>query len=176
MRMRITMKDTGDRVNDMRVASDLSRYLWTHAPVEIDLDNPLEGINRNKEGRTYFEFFTRNPDEVRRALREHGGADVELTETNEPLGEACQNCGNIAGPLALTVCPNCGFRDISPCPVCAQEIPRQQYAALGGNRFRCPHCRHKVHFRFNSPMFLADGDFNQPLIVVDEVAAHHEVR
>jgi DNA-directed RNA polymerase subunit RPC12/RpoP len=175
--MRITINGSGDRANDLRIAADLRRDLWAHSPVEVDPDNPLHGTHRDADGRAYIEFSTRYPDEVRRILREHGYENrVRLVEMHEPVGPACQNCGNIAGPVLPTVCPNCGFRDVSPCPACGNEVPRQHYTPLGGDLFRCPNCRSRVRFRFNSPMFLADGDYNQPLIVIDEAAAHHEVR
>jgi hypothetical protein len=35
--------------------------------------------------------------------------------------------------------------------------------------------RAKCVLRFNSPMFLPDGSYNQPLVVVEEVIAVHEV-
>lgn len=176
MRMRLTVKDSGDRTRDLQTAADLRRDLWAHSPVEIDPDNPLHGTHRDEGGRAFFEFSTQDPEEVRRVLQECGYADrVELAEARGPLGEACQSCGNIPGPVLPTVCPNCGFRDVSPCPVCAREIPRQKYAPLGGDLFRCPNCRSQVRFRFNSPMFLPDGSYNPPLVVVEEAAARHEV-
>jgi hypothetical protein len=177
MRMRITVNTTGNRAADLRTATELQRELWAHAPVEIDPGQPLHGIHRDLGGHPYFEFSTANPVEVHRVVQDQGyGERVEASEAQEAIGEACQDCGNIAGPILPTVCPNCQFRDISPCPVCHQEIPRQNYTSLGGDLFRCPNCRNRVRFRFNDPMFLPDGSYNQPLIVIDEVATPHEVR
>ncbi len=148
MRIRITVRPTGERTNDLRIAANVRRDLWAHSPVEIDPDNPLQGTHRDERGWAYFEFSTGSPEEVVRVLREHGHADsVEVQEAREPVGQACQNCGNVAGPVLPTVCPNCGFRDVSPCPVCHNE----------------------VRFRFNEAMFLAEGDYNPPLVVVDQV-------
>src|SRR5437870_1511101 len=131
MRMRIIVRPTGSRAADLRVAADLRRNLWTHSPVEIDPDHPLHGTHRDEDGRAYFEFSNRTPDEVARVLREQGyDGRVEMREVQEPLGPVCQNCGNIAGPVLPTVCPNCEFRDISPCPVCHQEVPRQLYTRI----------------------------------------------
>lgn len=176
MRMRVTVKKAGTRADELRVAADVRRDLWAHSPVEIDPDNPLHGTHRDSQGRAYFEFSTTFPDEVRRVLETHGHAGrVELTEACEALGDACQNCGNIVGAVLPTVCPNCNFRDISPCPACNEEIPRQLYVRQGGTLFRCPNCQTRVRLRFNEPMFLPDGSYNQPHVVV-EVAIRHEVR
>lgn len=173
MRIRITVRPTGDRTSDLRVAAVVRRDLWAHSPVEIDPNNPLHGTHRDEQERAFFEFSTRYPDEVRRVLREYGHDEcVEIQEVRGPVGQACQNCGNVVGPVLPTVCPNCHFRDISACPVCLHEVPRQSYTGMGGNLFRCPHCRSRVRLRFNEPMFLADGTYNQPLVVVEQTEGH----
>lgn len=169
MRMRITVRPTVDRTNDLRVAASVRRDLWAHSPVEIDPDNPLHGTHRDERERAYFEFSTRYPGEVTRVLDEYGHADrVEVREVSESIGQACQNCGNVVGAVLPTVCPNCQFRDISACPVCNHEVPRQNYTRIGGDLFRCPHCQGQVRLRFNEPMFLGDGTYNQPLVVVEQ--------
>jgi hypothetical protein len=176
IRMRATVRSTGDRVAELRTAASLRRDLWAHAPVEVDPDHPLYGTHRNNDGRAYFEFATEFPQEVRRVVEQYHYSDkVELTETPELPGEECANCGNVAGPVRPTVCPNCLFRDISPCPICSTEISRQSYTRISGDLFRCPHCKNVVRLRFNSPMFLADGSYNEPLVVVEEAKAVHEV-
>jgi hypothetical protein len=48
MRIRITTRPTGDRTNDLRVASSVRRDLWAPSPVEIDPDNPLHGTHRDE--------------------------------------------------------------------------------------------------------------------------------
>ena len=170
MRIRITVKSTGSRTDDLRLAADLRGVLWAHAPVEIDPDHPLHGTHRDQQGRAYIEFSTPFPDEVTRILKQYAYVDrVELQEAREPLGQACQSCGNIPGHVLPTVCPNCGFRDISPCPVCHHEIPRQQYTRIVGDLFRCPDCHNQVRLRFNNPMFISDGTYNQPLVVTQVV-------
>ena len=179
MRLRITVKDRGNRSDDLRVAADVRRALWGRAPLETDPDNPLRGTHRNEAGLAYFEFATNDRAAVERVLQEQNMADlVQLTPVHEKLGEPCQNCGNIAGPLLLPVCPNCGFRDISPCPYCTSEIPRQHYVRQGGGLLRCPHCGNHVRLQFNEPMVLPDGDFNEPLTVVVEAEERvpHELR
>lgn len=176
MRMRITMKKTGSQADDL-LATDVRRTIWEHAPVEVDPDNPLRGTHRDEQGQVYFEFSTALPEEVHRVLREHHPeARLVLTESREPVGEACQKCGNIAGPVLPAVCPNCGFRDVSPCPVCKEEIPREQYVVRGKTLVRCPKCRSRLRMRFNEPLCLPDGEYNQPLVVVEEAESRHEVR
>jgi hypothetical protein len=173
MRVRITVIPTDDRAEDLRTAANVRRDLFAHSPVEIDPDNPLHGTHRDDQGRAYFEFSTEFPDEVRRVIEQFGHQDrVEVTPVHEEIGDACQNCGNIAGPVLPSVCPNCGFHDISPCPCCGQRIPRQQYVRLGSTLFQCPHCRNRVGLRFNEPMFLSDGTYNQPLVIVEAAEVH----
>ena len=119
VRMRITIKKQDDPASELRTATDVRRDLWVHSPVEVDLDHPLHGTHRDEFRRAYFEFATRFPQEVRRVIEESGYSDkVELTETPTRPGEECVNCGNVAGPVRPTVCPNCQFRDITPYPFC----------------------------------------------------------
>ena len=168
MRMRITVIPTGDRTDDLRTAASVRRDLFAHSHIEIDPDNPLHGTHRDDDGRAYFEFSTDDSDEAHRVVDKFGHAKrVELTETHEVFGEACQNCGNVAGPILPVVCPNCGFQDISPCPCCGQSISRGQYVRRGNTLFQCPNCRNHVGLRFNEPMFLSDGTYNQPLVIVE---------
>jgi DNA-directed RNA polymerase subunit RPC12/RpoP len=130
----------------------------------------MHGTHRDEDGRAYFEFATQYLDEVHRVLERYGHADqVDVGESPQAMGEPCQNCGNIAGAVCPSVCPNCGFRDVSPCPTCGEEISRQSYLRYGDSLFRCPNCRSRVALRFNEPMFLTDGRYNQPLVVVEVV-------
>lgn len=177
MRFRITVRPTGDRAGDLLVAASVRRALWASSRVGIDPDNPLRGTHRDGDGSAYFEFFTDfTEDEACRVLTASGHADrVNLRRVEGPLGPACQNCGNIVGPVLPTVCPNCHFRDVSACPACHEETPRQSYRPIGGDLFRCPSCHDKVRLRFNDPMFLDDGAYNQPLIVVEQME-NHEVQ
>ena len=94
-----------------------------------------------------------------------------------PLGAECLNCGNVSGPILPTVCPNCQFRDISPCAICGQEIPRPTYVSIYADLYRCPICDHQVRLRLNSPMVLLDGSYNPPfIVVVEEARVPHAVR
>lgn len=176
VRMRATVTATGDRVDELRTAANLRRDLWAHSPVEVDPDHPLHGTHRDEHGRAYFEFATEFPDEVRRVIEQYDYADkVALTEMPDLPGEECANCGNVAGPVRPTVCPSCQFRDISPCPICGEEVSRQSYSRISGDLFRCPRCRNRVRLRYNSPMFLSDGSYNQPLVMVEEATPVHEI-
>jgi DNA-directed RNA polymerase subunit RPC12/RpoP len=166
-RLRITITGTnGDRTDDLRKAAAVRRDLYAHSPVEVDPDGRANATFRNEKQQAYFELTTKYPDEVGRVLdrfKHSGYATVQ--EVTETPGPACENCGNVAGPVLPTVCPNCGFRDISPCAVCKAEIPRQQYDREAGDLHRCPN-GHRVRLAFNNPMFLPDGSYNQPLVVV----------
>ena len=77
----------------------------------------------------------------------------------------CINCGTYSDPV--TVCPNCGFRDISACPYCNQEIARQAYLPVSGDLFECPKCSRRVRFRFHDPIFDSEERYNQPLVIVE---------
>ena len=176
LRMRVTIKAQDDRASELRTAADVRRDLWAHSPVEIDPDHPLHGTHRDEEGRAYFELATEFPREVRRVIEayEYTGK-VELTETPALPGEACVNCGNVASPVRPTVCPNCQFRDITPCPLCNEEVSRQSYIRISSDLFRCPRCKNRARLRYNNPMFLPDGSYNQPLVVVEEAALVHGI-
>lgn len=177
VRMRATVRPTGDPSSELQIAANFRRDLWAHSPVEIDPDHPLHGTHRDEHRRAYFEFATEFPDEVRGVIEQYHYADkIDLTEVRGLPGEECVNCGNVAGPVRPAVCPNCRFRDISPCPLCSTDAPRQSYTQISGDLYRCPHCKNRVRLRFNSPMFLPDGDYNQPLVVVEEATAAHEIR
>jgi hypothetical protein len=176
-RMRVTIKkEDADRSRELRLAADVRRDLWAHSPVEIDPDNPLHGTHRDQNGRAYFEFSTDSPDDVHRVIEEYNyTGQVELTEALTVPGAECANCGNVSGPLQPSVCPNCQFRDISPCPICREEVSRQSYNAISGDLFLCPNCSNRVRLRFNNPMFLPDGRYNQPLVVVEKAMESHGV-
>src|SRR5208283_1763434 len=142
LRMRVTIKAQDDRASELRTAADVRRDLWAHSPVEVDLDHPLRGTHRDEGGRAYFEFATEFPREVRRVIEQYKYTDkVELTETPALPGEACANCGNVASPVRPTVCPNCQFRDITPCRLCNEEVSRQSYIRISSDLFRCPRCK-----------------------------------
>ncbi|MDQ2730107.1 MAG: hypothetical protein M3Y56_00485 [Armatimonadota bacterium] len=171
MRIRITVKQLEDRREALSTAADLRRIVWSELPAEPDIEYPLHGTHRDMDGRAYFEVSGVELGTVRELLDQKGYSDrVEVVETCASLGQPCLKCGNIAGPALPTVCPNCQFRNISPCPACRNENPRETYTTLGGNLFRCPTCHNVVHLHYNNPMFVDDGDYNQPLVLIDLAA------
>ena len=99
----------------------------------------------------------------------------EVSEVTGEFGQECVNCGNVAGEVQPPVCPNCGFRDISPCPNCHRPISRTEYIQLD-KIFRCPACNTRVRLHFNDPLFVADGEYNQPLVIVEGITTGHEIR
>jgi hypothetical protein len=167
-KVRITIAhNAADPADDLRVAAMVRRDLWAHSPVEVDPDSPIHGTHRDKDRNAYFEFATNYPDEVNRVLREYGYTDrAKMHIAEGEVGPECADCGNIAGPVLPTVCPTCGFRDISRCPYCNQEVARQSYLPVAGDLFKCPQCGHRVRLHIHDPLFNAEGYYNQPLIVV----------
>ncbi len=127
-RYRIRIVNVPDRADQLRRATRLRGDLIDHAEVWLDPDHPLQGIHRDLEGHSYFEFAAENRKAIDRVLAGDGySAYAELTEPKDPLGEPCQNCGNVAGPILPPQCPNCGFVDISCCPV-AVHTPNNLYS------------------------------------------------
>jgi DNA-directed RNA polymerase subunit RPC12/RpoP len=169
-RIRITIKQNpGDLADDLRYAARVRADLWAHSPVEIDPDSRVHGTHRDTDRNAYFEFTTEFPEEVDRVLREYRHNDrVTLSVIQEINGEACQNCGNIAGPVLPTVCPTCHHRDIDPCPNCGEEVPRQLYDEIAGDLFRCPRCGRRVRLSINPQVWRNDGTLNEPVVVTED--------
>lgn len=172
-KLRVTIKhNPQDSVDDLRIAARVRRDLWAHSPVEIDPDSPTHGTHRDEGRNAYFEFTTNYPDEVQRVIKEYGHEPLANVSTvKEDSGPECANCGNIAGPILPTVCPNCDFRDIAACPYCQREIARQSYLPVSGDLFKCPCCHRRVRLRFNDPLFDSKGHYNQPMVIVDKAEA-----
>lgn len=105
-------------------------------------------------------------------IQSYLGNDVILE--SEQIGESepveeCLNCGNVP-ESPFTKCPNCGFQEISQCPSCGEGIPRTGYIPAGGNLFQCPHCRSLVRLAYNEPLWLDEGHYNEPPIVVSSAS------
>ena len=168
-KIRVTIRhNPDDSADDLRVAARVRRDLWAHSPVEVDPDSPIHGTHRDEDRNAYFEFATNFPDEVDRVIGEFGYASrANVSTVTENSGPECFHCGNILNPELPTVCPSCGFRDISTCSYCKQEIARQAYLPVYGDLFRCPMCHHRVRLRFADPLFDSGGECNQPMVVVD---------
>lgn len=172
-KIRITIQhNPEDPAEDLRFAARVRHHLWAHSPVEIDPDSRVHGTHRNGQSKAYFEFATDRLPEVERALREFGHADrVSLAVVDEAIGEPCQNCGNVAGPILPTVCPTCGHRDIDPCPNCGVEVARQEYVKIAGDLFRCPRCDQRVRLQINPDVWRSDGTLNEPVVVTETAQA-----
>lgn len=166
-RVRVTVRhNPDDPADDLQYASRLRRDLWAHSPVEIDPDNPRHGTRRDEEENAYFEFATDRFPEVERVLKEYGHTGrAEAKVVQDEKGTECVNCHKLMPQLA-TVCPNCQFREIEPCPHCQQEIPRLEYTSIAGNLFTCPSCHRRVRLQFQDPIFDDQGDYRQPLVLV----------
>jgi len=96
-------------------------------------------------------------------------AFTPLSIAKEEVGEECQNCGNIAGPILPTKCPNCGHRDINACPRCDKEVSRQNYVVISGDLFECPQCHGRVRLHINTDLVKFDHTLNQPVVIVEPV-------
>ena len=166
-RVRVTVKHNPvDPADDLRWAARVRRDLWAHSPVEIDPDSPRHGTHRDEQKNAFFEFATDRLQEVQRVLQEYGYTErAQATVVQDEQGTECVNCGNIT-PELVTVCPNCRFRDIAPCPHCNHEIPRLEYTPISGDLFKCPMCHKRVRLQFQDPLFDGDGYYKQPLILV----------
>jgi len=166
-RVRVTIRhNPDDPADDLRVAVRVRQDLWAHSPVEIDMQ--AHGTHRDSDRNAYFEFNTNYLNEVHRVIEQYQhGSRVSVTVVNAQSGPECLNCGNIAGPVQPTVCTNCNFRDISPCPHCNHEISRQAYLPLGGDLFKCPSCGRRVRLQLNDPLFDSTGHYRQPVVIVE---------
>jgi hypothetical protein len=168
-KLRVTIRhNPDDSADDLLVASRVRRDLWARTSVEIAPESPTHGTHRDADRNAYFEFVTSCPDEVQKVIDAFGYAPrASVSIVSDGLGPECTNCGNIAGLVLPTVCPTCGFRDISACPFCREEIARQSYIPVSGDLFKCPQCDRQVRLRMIDPLFDSEGHYNQPLVVVD---------
>jgi hypothetical protein len=165
----VAKPDANDPVGDLCRLSKIRRDLYAHSPVEVDPDSPAHATQRDQQKRAYFEFATDFPGEVERVLRDYGHHPfIDLEEVAGAAGEPCLNCGYTPVGSLPTVCPNCRFRDISACPHCQEEIPRHDYERVAGDLFRCPRCRTYVRLRLNEPLRTTTGDYQQPMVLVEE--------
>ena len=158
-----------DPSDDLRIASRIRQALWAHSPVEIGPDSRMHGTHRDNARNAYFEFATNYPQEVERILEERKyNGRVTMQVVADGVGPECVNCGNMVGPILPAICPNCHFREIANCPYCNQEVARQAYLPVSGDLFRCPMCQRRVRLCLHDPIFNSQGEYNQPLIVVEK--------
>lgn len=157
--IKIYVASSGDGAADLLRLSRVRHALWKGGLVQ---GAPL-GAHRDGEGRLFFRFRG-NLEEVRAAVDAESQAFVE--EVRDADADECVNCGNRPGDPFPTVCPNCAFRDITPCPNCTREVPRREYLDVAGNLFRCPHCNAHVRMEFNASLFDSSGRINEPAVVL----------
>ena len=136
-KVRITIKhNPTDSADDLRIAARVRRDLGPARPSRLSLTVLHTGHTEIRIRNAYFEFATNYPDEVQKVIDAFGYAPrAGVSIVTEGSGPECTNCGHIAGPVLPTICPTCGFRDISACPYCHQEIARQDYIPMSGDMF-----------------------------------------
>jgi hypothetical protein len=161
LRVKVYVEATENASADLLRLGKVRHALWHDGLVE---GAPL-GAHRDRNGRPFFIFrFRGDIKRVREALDPMLEALVEVTD--EADSDECINCGNRPGDPLPTVCRNCEFRDISPCPSCRQEVPRQSYDTVAGDLFRCPRCNAHVRMEFNPNLFDEAGHLREPAVFV----------
>jgi hypothetical protein len=165
--MRLTVRhNPEDPADDLNQVVRLRHDLWAHSPVEVDHGNPFCETRRDDARNAYFEFPTEFPDEVHRVLRDYGYDGRVTVEDRGEVNLVCAKCGYLAG--SVTVCPNCGHRDIDPCPHCGREVAAERYESVAGDLFLCPECRGRVRLEFNPDLVNSDRSINSPVVLVHD--------
>lgn len=135
---------------------------------EISRIDGLESITRvgqhtATDGRLFF-YASLEEAAGERVRTATVNADAELLELQQfPVVDECLSCGNVSDePVA--VCPNCHFREVDACPSCQRDVPREAYTVVAGDVFACPRCQAQVRMRFAEPLWLANGNYNEPVV------------
>jgi predicted RNA-binding Zn-ribbon protein involved in translation (DUF1610 family) len=157
---------SGDPLEATRNLKRLRRELYSGSALCGDLESPAFEIRRGDNGIPLFEAVVyREPFQQ---VIEHARYDsFNYQPATGPVGEPCLRCGYIAGGPTLAVCPSCGFREVSACPYCRRDVPRWRYVPTAGDAFRCPECGKEVFLRFNDSLTDADGEYNEPVVLVE---------
>ncbi|MBI1916468.1 MAG: hypothetical protein HYS12_17300 [Planctomycetes bacterium] len=165
--IRLTVRhNPQDPVDDLKQVARLRHDLQYRSPVYIDPENPFSETRRDESRNATFEFATETTDEVRRVLRDYGhDGRVTMTELGE-VGLVCVKCGYFAG--YVTVCPNCGHRDIDPCPHCGHEVACELYEPVSGDLSVCPDCGRHVRLQFNPRLGIIGEPKAEPVVVVQD--------
>jgi DNA-directed RNA polymerase subunit RPC12/RpoP len=157
--------------DDHRRLVKIRKHLHAYSSVGINPENPAYAIHRDKEGRAYFQLSTNKVKEVDRVLAELGHTAYARVEAAEGIAaEPCLRCGLIVEGPPPAKCKDCGFQETSPCPHCSRDVSRASYRSGEGGLLRCPSCNGAVILHFNEPLFKPDGDYNEPVIVVELIA------
>ena len=149
VRITLAMRDETDPSRDLRTISAIRQDLWSRSPLEVSPGSKEHSTRRNQEGYAFFEFATNHPDLVTNVLEQCGYLSKVLIDfDNNPQIVTCEHCGKPVGGRTPNVCPYCGYRDISPCPHCLQEIDREAYLDVAGDILKCPVCNRFVRISF----------------------------
>lgn len=127
----------------------------------------VRGENVRRDGAVFVVVHGEEAD-VRVSLmgKEVEGVAVLIVPTAASEGIECVNCGNRTdGPFVR--CPACEFREIGPCPVCGNEVPRTEYPGAEAELLRCPKCSTRVRLVYADPAWTAEGFYAEPLIRVE---------
>jgi hypothetical protein len=152
--------------DERRKALVASRRVRNALPETVEV---IQGENVLVGGGIYLEVHgERSSIDVACASVNTHGVNVEIAESSAGnLADECINCGNIPDK-PFSECPACGFTEISACPFCSAEVPRQMYEAVRGNLCKCPNCGTRVRLRYADPLYDNDGYYVQPVVVVEE--------
>ena len=168
MRIRITVKTTGDWRKDLRVAANVRRDLCGISRWKSTRTTPWKG--RTVTSRSVPTLSSRL------LIRRKSGGCWKATPSTSRYRKDPR--ANRAGLPELRQRrrgrPPDGLPQLPfPGHLCLPDLQHRgaarRYARVSGDLFRCPHCHNQVRFRFNEPMFLGDGTYNQPLVLVEEV-------
>jgi hypothetical protein len=159
------LHNSADPAEDLRVAAKIRRDLWAHSSVEVDPDSLFSRVSRDHDRNVYFECVAEYPEAVQEVVDKAGYTDrVRLEVIRTDVGLVCANCGYPSG--FVTKCEKCGYRDIEACPLCRQEVAREQYEAVSGDLFICPACHGKVRLGFSPVLVRSGGRLAEPAVVV----------
>lgn len=163
---------------ELDLAARIRRDLYGYSAIEIDPDDARFATRRDANGWVSFAFTTAFSDSVvNGVLARFGYLEKEVKLEIRPATaaetkEECLSCGEVYDCPMPTFCAVCGFRDVSPCPACGEEIPRRSYIKKnGGNRFVCPSCAAEVRLRLNDPVVDSDARYAEPLVLVEQAAS-----
>ena len=110
-RYRIRIVNVPDRTDQLRRAIRVWQDLIEHDQVWLDPDHPLQGVHRDPEGHSYFEFAAESREAISGVLARDGySAYTELTETGDPLGRALSGLRERRGPDLTAAMPELWVR------------------------------------------------------------------
>jgi DNA-directed RNA polymerase subunit RPC12/RpoP len=165
-RLRLVITPSGDLESDLRYLAKVRWDLWSRSIIGADDDENGGGARRDPAGNLFFECYA-DSAQARSTLDTLQYSERVAVEDVPEQGEPCPNCGFVSGPVAPTVCPQCGFREIEPCPWCGEEVSRERYEDYADDLFRCPKCQNRVRLRFNEGLGMQAGSLTQPLVIVE---------